>query len=79
MLALCRYPITSQTTSIKCVDNFMYAGDIPNVIGYLETNGYKIMENITNMAYKGPVDFASPFPGTNNKRQLIFMFRYEGN
>jgi hypothetical protein len=64
--------------SIKNTDNFMYAGDIPNVIGYLESAGYKIMADVTNMAYSGPVDFASSMPGTYSKRQLIFMFRYEG-
>jgi hypothetical protein len=56
----------------------MYAEDIPNVIGYLESNGYKILTDITNLAYKGPVDYASSLPGTYNKRQLIFMFRYDG-
>ena len=76
MLMLCRYPNPS---SIKYADNFMYAEDIPNVIGYLENNGYKIMTDMTKMAYKGPVDYASSLPGTYNKRQLIFMFRYEGN
>jgi hypothetical protein len=56
----------------------MYAADIPNVIGYLENNGYKIMADVTNMAYRGPVDYASSLPGMYSKRQLIFMFRYEG-
>jgi hypothetical protein len=79
LLALSRYPTSAVNTGMmKCADNFMYAGDIPNVIGYLESNGYKIMADITHMAYKGPVDFASPLPGTFNRRQLIFMFRYEG-
>jgi hypothetical protein len=53
----------------------MYAEDIPNVIGYLENNGYKIMENSTIMAYKGPIAFSN---GTYNKRQLLFIFKYEG-
>jgi len=76
MLALSRYPTSATNGGIKCADNFMYAADIPNVVGYLENNGYKIMADITHMAYKGPVDFASPLPGTFNRRQLIFMFRY---
>ena len=75
MLILCRYP---NPASIKNADNFMYAADIPNVIGYLESNGYRIMADVTNMAYRGPVDYASSLPGMYNKRQLIFMFRYEG-
>ena len=79
MLTLCRYPnSSSQISSIKYADNFMYAGDIPNVIGYLESNGYRIMADITNLAYKSPVDFASSLPGMYNKRQLLFMFKYEG-
>jgi hypothetical protein len=56
----------------------MYAADIPNVIGYLETNGYNIMADITHLAYKSPVDFATPSPGTFHNRKLIFMFRYGG-
>jgi hypothetical protein len=76
-LVLSRYPVASNN-SAKCEDNFMYAADIPNVIGYLENNGYKIMQDITHLAYKGPVDFASPSPGMFNSRKLIFMFRYEG-
>jgi hypothetical protein len=48
----------------------MYADDIQNVIGYLDSNGYKIMTDMTNMTYKGPVAY--------NKRHFIFMFRYEG-
>jgi hypothetical protein len=63
-------------SSIKNADNFMYAADIPNVIGYLESNGYKIMTDMTKLAYKGPVDFADG--GLYNKRKFIFMFRYEG-
>jgi hypothetical protein len=78
MLILCRYPTTSQTSSVKYADNFMYAGDIPNVIGYLESNGYRIMTDMTKLAYKGPVNFASSLPGMYNKRQLVFMFKYEG-
>lgn len=75
MLALSRYPNTANT---KCADNFMYAADIPNVIGYLESNGYKIMADVTHLSYKGPVDYASPLPGSFTSRKLIFMFRYVG-
>lgn len=78
ILALTRYPLSVNRGGIKCADNFMYAADIPNVIGYLDSNGYKIMADITHMAYKSPVDFASLSPGTFHRRQLIFMFRYEG-
>ena len=76
MLMVCRYPTSQMPNSIKHADNFMYAADIPNVIGYLENNGYKIMTDMTKLAYKGPVDFADG--GLYNKRKFIFMFRYEG-
>jgi len=76
MLALSRYPNTS--FNAKSADNYMYAADIPNVIGYLESNGYKIMADITNLSYKGPVDYASPYPGEFHRRKLVFMFRYLG-
>ena len=56
----------------------MYAGDIPNVVGYLESNGYKIMTDITYLAYRGSVNYASSLPGGFNRRELVFMFRYEG-
>lgn len=75
MLALSRYPTPA---NMKNPDNFMYAEDIPNVIGYLETNGYKIMTDITTLAYKSPVDFATSNPGTFHSKNLIFMFRYQG-
>ena len=75
LLAISRYPGKS---SMKYIDNFMYAADIPTVIGYLETNGYKIMTDITNLAFNGPVDFGSYSPGTSySNRKLVFMFRYE--
>ena len=81
-LALSRYPTSNGSNNntnigMKNMDNFMYANDIPNVIGYLENNGYKIIQDITHLAYKGPVDFATQPPGIFNRRRLIFMFRYE--
>ena len=75
LLALSRYPMQA---NVKYSDNFMYAADIPNVIGYLENNGYKVMNDMTTLAYKGPVDFATPFPGEFNSRKMVFMFKYEG-
>lgn len=64
--------------NVKYADNFMYAADIPNVIGYLENNGYRIMNDMTTLAYKGPVDFAAPLPGEFNSRKMVFMFTYQG-
>ena len=79
LLVISRYPCSSQSMNMKTHDQFMYAADIPNVIGYLETNGYKIMSDITNMAHKGPVNFANPLPGMPRNRKLVFMFKHEGN
>lgn len=73
LFAICRYPMHN----IKLEDNFMYASDIPNVIGYLETNGYHIMTDMTKMAYKMPVDFAESATSYNN-RKIVLMFKYEG-
>jgi len=80
MLALSRYPlgVGGTISSNKNVENYMYAADIPNVVGYLENNGYRIMTDITHLAQRGNVDYASPLPGTFNRRQLVFMFKYEG-
>jgi hypothetical protein len=75
LLALSRYP---NTNNPKCGNEFMYAADIPNVIGFLESNQYKLMTDITNLAYRSPVDFASPSPGEYGRRRFIFMFKYEG-
>ena len=76
LLTLCRYPVTA---NVKYEDNFMYAADIPNVIGYLGSNGYRIMTDVTNLAYRGPVDYAAPSPGGYNSREVVFMFKYEGS
>lgn len=77
LLAISRYSSSSQT--IKNSDSFMYASDIPNVFGYLESNGYKILDNLTTMAFRGSVDMASPSPSAfNGHRRLVCMFRYAG-
>ena len=74
LLTLSRYPLQ---TNIRNADSFMYANDIPNVFGYLENNGYKILESLTTMAFRGPVDVASSSPNAfNGHRRLICMFRY---
>jgi len=78
LLTLSRYPqsTSAMTNTNKYADNFMYSSDIPNVIGYLESNGYKILNDMTNLAYRGPVDFASD--SFNRNRRFVFMFKYEG-
>ena len=56
-------------------ENYMYAEDIPTVIGFLETNGYKIMTDMTHLAYRSPVDFGTPSAYGQNRR-FIFMFKW---
>jgi hypothetical protein len=68
MLVLCRYPSASQLNQ-KHLDTYLRANDIPNVFGYLESNGYKILESLTNMSYKGPGDHFEP------RKRLICWFR----
>lgn len=80
LLALCRYPTDRAHSTAKCGDYYMYAGDVPNVYGYLESNGYRILDGLTTMTYRGPVDIATAQPnGFHGRRRLICMFRYVGN
>lgn len=73
---LSRYPC--QPANIKNADSFMYASDIPNVFGYLESNGYKILDQLTSMTFRGQIDVAAASPGAfNGKRRLVCMFRYQ--
>jgi len=79
LFVLCRYPTNTYSGS-KYADNYMYAADVPNVYGYLESNGYKILEGLTTMTYRGPVDIASSQPnGFHGRRRLICMFQYKGS
>lgn len=41
---LLRFPKTSIRSSIKNGRNYMFAEDVPNIYGYLESHGYKIMD-----------------------------------
>lgn len=41
---LLRYPKTNLRGSIKTGRNYMFAEDVPNIYGYLESNGYKIVD-----------------------------------
>lgn len=79
LFALCRYPTNNAQIGSKCGDYYMYAGDVPNVFGYLESNGYQIMESLTTMTNRGSVDIGVAQPGEyNGRRRLICMFRHTG-
>jgi hypothetical protein len=67
----------SRTEKMGGYENYMYAEDIPTIIGFLESNGYKIMTDMTNLAYRGSVDFATASTYGQNRR-FVFMFKYEG-
>jgi hypothetical protein len=78
ILVLTRYP----NSNMKNEDNFMFSSDIPNVFGYLEGNGYKILDSLTTIAFRGQFDFASSSSSYRNgsgsgKRRLICLFRYQ--
>jgi hypothetical protein len=78
LFALCRYPVNQvhPNPNQKRGDAYMYASDVPNVFGYLESNGYRIMEHLTEITRNGfgeasPVEF-------RGRRRLVCVFKYEG-
>ena len=71
-LIVCRYPCNGHLNNSKNMNQFMYSEDIPNVIGYLENNGYEIMYNVTNMAHKGKVEYTD-----RPAKKLVFLFSYK--
>lgn len=70
LFALCRYPVNqSGGLNRKSGDAYMYAADVPNVFGYLENNGYRIMD----------AGFGEVSPGEfRGRRRLVCMCKYEG-
>jgi hypothetical protein len=70
-LVVSRYPFNGHCAFGKNQDQFMYAEDIPNIIGYLEKNGYVIMYNVTDMAHKGRVEYTN-----RSSKKFLFSFYY---
>lgn len=67
--ALCRYPTSSSSVSMKTTPQ-MYLGveDMPSVYGYLLSNGYKLLHELTHMSNLSSVDVGG------GQRRLICMF-----
>ncbi len=75
LFALCRYPVNQSGggPNRKSGDTYMYAADVPNVFGYLENNGYRIIEHCFQAG------FGEVSPGEfRGRRRLVCMCKYEG-
>lgn len=77
---LLRYPKSQcggRCSSLKNVDYFMGADDIPSVISYLQSNGYDIDTDITKMLYKSRINIGGVSETRlSGDRRMICMARY---
>jgi hypothetical protein len=64
---LLRFPKTSIRSSIKNGKNYMFAEDVPNIYGYLDSHGYKIMDIDRHLFLRKHQDSNKP---------IVCMFRY---
>jgi hypothetical protein len=67
---LCRYPPGANYSALKHESFYMGPNDIPALISYLETNGYKIMHHVTELMLKTNVI---------ENRQVLFLVGRETN
>lgn len=73
-ISKCGYVLTkidSQCFS-KCGDNLLTTDDVPDLISYLVSNGYKVDTSITKMFNTSEIRF-----NTNNANKLICFVTYE--
>jgi hypothetical protein len=71
---LMRYPGKRALSSMRYVNDFMTADDIPAVLGFLMENGYQVDTDLSKMLMKSEVmGGASNYSG---KRRLIAMVRW---
>lgn len=78
---LLRYPVSRiggvGSWAFKNSDNFMGADDIPSVLSYLQTHGYKVEVGLSRMLFDSPVTIGSvsdkQFSGN---RRMIAMVSY---
>ena len=70
--ALMRYPAGS---GMNAGDGYMLAGDIPSVYGYLASNGYSVMSELTHMTNRSPINVGDRESG-GGQRRLVCMFSY---
>lgn len=75
---LCRYPIDSPAMNIKNCNTWMGADDIPSVLSFLVTSGYKVdtsltkMMNTSKMNIMGNVSDNRP----SGNRAMVCFFTY---
>jgi len=67
-----RYPRTKP--SMNCVDGFMMAKDIPAVLSYLQTHGYKVDTDMTKIIQRSGVSVGDVCG--NGNRKMICLFSY---
>ena len=78
---LLRYPKTSSNAkpSLKDVDSFMTAEDIPSVFSYLQANGYTIETGLTELMQKSGIGFGGVSESRlSGKRRMICMATFQG-
>ena len=73
-LVLSRYPRTKP--SMSCVDGFMMAKDIPSVLSYLQSHGYKVDTDMTKIIQRSGVSVGEMCG--NGNRKMICLFSYMG-
>ena len=82
MYAVMRYPrpfpVSSTITNSSKLDTYMYSDDIPSIISYLTSNGYKVDTKITNMLQHSNINIGGPAPTRmSGNRRMVCMFTYE--
>jgi len=80
IIVLLRYPKEAMggRPSLKNLDYFMTADDIPSVFSYLQSNGYIIDTDLTKMLYKSRVTIGGVSDTRiSGDRKMICMFRRE--
>lgn len=67
LYALLRYPKNSIQSSVKNGRYYMFAEDVPNIYGYLESHGYQILDT---PYWRGDLY-------SSGNRRLVTRFRYQ--
>jgi hypothetical protein len=79
---LLRYPVQSSKSSIKNMDYFMTAEDIPSVIAYLTQQGYIVDTQMTQLvhghSHEGILVGGTSERRISGMRKLIAMVRHTG-
>lgn len=77
--AVLRYPKNSGRKSMKFSDTFLGADDIPSLFGYLNTHGYQIQGDLTNMLFRSAVQLGGiSEQRLSGNRKLICFATFSG-